>query len=281
MRPRFDVPRLAAGRHRVRLPLRRQPVRALPAPLRRERAARSADRRQGRRGARATARAATSSSLGAGERRSASRASSSSTARASAACSIEEAFEDRLRGLVALAAVRPRRRRALRIRAPAAALHAFHGAQRRLAVAHPAAAPDRQRLCVLQPIHQRRRSRARRCSPTWTASGWPSHAPLQVRDRHAAQGMEQQLRRHRPVERLPGAAGVDQHPAHPERRSRGCSSFFPTSVPSEPDIAEYNRLMRARVRAHPRLRDLALPRPAARRRAALALLPRDEHPGDA
>ena len=36
-----------------------------------------------------------------------------------------------------------------------AALHAFHGAQRRLAVAHSAAAPHRQRLRVLQPLHQR------------------------------------------------------------------------------------------------------------------------------
>ena len=39
------------------------------------------------------------------------------------------------------------------------ALYAFHGANGRLAMAHSAAASHRQRLCLLQRIHQRRRSR--------------------------------------------------------------------------------------------------------------------------
>ena len=39
------------------------------------------------------------------------------------------------------------------------ALHALHRARGRLAVAHPAAASHRQWLRVLQPVHQRRRSR--------------------------------------------------------------------------------------------------------------------------
>ena len=48
-----------------------------------------------------------------------------------------------LRRLDALAALRPRRRRALRKRGSAAAVHASHRARGRLAVAHSAAAPNR------------------------------------------------------------------------------------------------------------------------------------------
>ena len=44
---------------------------------------------------------------------------------------------------------------------PVASLYARHGAQRRLAVANSAAAPRRQRLCLLQRLYQRRRSRVR------------------------------------------------------------------------------------------------------------------------
>ena len=58
---------------------------------------------------------------------------------------------DRLRGLDALAALRSRGRRALRERTePLAALHPRDRAQGRLAVAHPAAAPHRQRLRLFE-----------------------------------------------------------------------------------------------------------------------------------
>ena len=98
---------------------------------------------------------------------------------------IEQALQDRLRGLDALAALRPRHRRALRVARPAHALHPLHRAQRRLAVAHSAAAPHRQRPCVLQPLHQRRRGRARRCWPIWTASALAEPRAAALRDRQA------------------------------------------------------------------------------------------------
>jgi glucose/mannose transport system substrate-binding protein len=57
--------------------------------------------------------------------------------------------------------VRPRAGRALRVRRAAAAHDPRHRAQRGLAVAHPAAAPHRQRPHLLQPLHGRRRGAAR------------------------------------------------------------------------------------------------------------------------
>ena len=86
-----------------------------------------------------------------------SRATCSSTARVSAACSssrrLHAGYEDWSR----VAALRPRHRRALRARRRDHALHALDRARSRLAVAHSAAAPHRQWLRVLQPVHQRRR----------------------------------------------------------------------------------------------------------------------------
>ena len=77
--------------------------------------------------------------------------------RAGAACG--------LRGLERMAALRPRARRALRTRRGHHAVHTLHRARGRLAVAHSAAAPHRQWLCLLQPVHQRRRSREPAAEP--------------------------------------------------------------------------------------------------------------------
>ena len=63
----------------------------------------------------------------------------------------------RPRRLDALAALRRRDRPADRKRGPAGALHARHGARRRLAMADPAAAPRRQRHRLLQPQPRARR----------------------------------------------------------------------------------------------------------------------------
>jgi hypothetical protein len=58
------------------------------------------------------------------------------------------------------------------------ALHALDRARRRLAVAHPAAAPGRQRLRVLEPVHQRGRGHRHLQGPTSRASRWPSRKML-------------------------------------------------------------------------------------------------------
>ena len=65
----------------------------------------------------------------------------------------------RLRGLERLAALRSRDGRALRAHRRHHAVHTLHRARSGLAVAHPAAAPHRQRLRLLQPVHERRRGR--------------------------------------------------------------------------------------------------------------------------
>ena len=84
--------------------------------------------------------------------------------------------EDRLRGLVALAALRPRPGGAERPHRRPGPLHPRHRPRRRLAVAHPAPAPHRQRHGLLQRLHGRGRGRRRRCSPTWRARRWPIRA---------------------------------------------------------------------------------------------------------
>ena len=91
-----------------------------------------------------------------------------------------------------------------------------HGHGRRLAVAHPAAAPHRQWPCLFQRAYERRRGRRRCCSPISIAVPLadPRHAPL----RHRAsrkQRVEPQRHRHRPGQRLPRTARIDQHPPDP------------------------------------------------------------------
>ena len=105
----------------------------------------------------------------------ASKATCSSTARASAALLIGEAMGVGYRRLVALAAVRPRAGGAVR-RASARSRPYTQSIARtgRLAMAHPAAAPHRQRPCLLPRIHQRGRGAATCCSPISTASRSPS-----------------------------------------------------------------------------------------------------------
>ena len=83
-----------------------------------------------------------------------------------------------------------------------------------LAVAHPAPASHRQRPCLLQRLHQRRRGgrdAARR--PRWRAAGRSARAALQGRP--PPRRLAAQRHRDRPVERLPRTAGIDQHPPHP------------------------------------------------------------------
>ena len=102
---------------------------------------------------------------------------------------IEETLQVGLRGLVALAAVRPRPRGADRERAGQSdAVHPFDRAGVRLAVAHPAPAPDRQWPCLLERLYQRgarrrsasrnrRHQAARRAAPA-QVQGRPAEEPV-------------------------------------------------------------------------------------------------------
>ncbi len=89
---------------------------------------------------------------------------------------IEEALATGYEDWTPLAALRPRDGRALRARRRLHALHALDRARRRLAMAHPAAAPHRQRLCVLQPASSATTRPRRRCSPISTGKRLPSRA---------------------------------------------------------------------------------------------------------
>ena len=262
--------RLAAGRHRLRLPFRRQPLRALPAPLRRG-ARRETHRRQGRRGARDGASGDIAGLvLASGQRVEGEFFVDCSGFRGAAH---RGGVQDRLRGLVALAAVRPRRRRALRVardqllpytRSTARSA----GWQWRIPLQHrigngyvfcsrfisedEAAATllanlDGEALAEPRALQfvtgMRRKAWHRNCVAIGLSSGFLE--PLESTSIHLIQ------------------SGISR-----------LLHFFPTSVPSEPDIDEYNRLMR---REFEHIRDfvtLHYHAPAARRRAALALLPR-------
>lgn len=145
-------PGLAAGRHRLCLPFRRQPVCALPA--RAGRAARSAAHRRQDRWRQAARRRRLYRIGDAGKRPGSRWRIVHRLFRLPRAADRADA-ENRLCGLVALAAMRPRHGRALRRRGADRTVHAFHRPHGRLAVAHPAAAPHRQWLCIFEPAYQR------------------------------------------------------------------------------------------------------------------------------
>ena len=123
----------------------------------------------------------------------------------------------RLRGLVALAVLRQRGRAADRVRRAGDSLHALDRARSRLAVAHSAAAPRRQRHGVLQPLPRRRCRPSKRCWPTSKARCSPSRASSSSGPGQRRQTWKKQLHRHRPGQRLHRAAGIDQHPPDPAR----------------------------------------------------------------
>ncbi len=116
-----------------------------------------------------------------------------------------------LRRLVALAALRSRTRGAVDPRRGAASLYARDRAILGLAVAHSAAASDRQRPRLLQPIHQRRRSE-RNAAEEPAGRGARRSAAAALHDRHAQEDLEPQCRRDRAFRRLHGAARVHEHP---------------------------------------------------------------------
>ncbi len=142
--------------------------------------------------------------------------------------------EGRLRGLVALAAVRPRPGRAVRIGRAAAAVHPRHRAQRRLAMAHPAAAPHRQRPYLLQRSSSSEDEAARMLlgQPRRQAAG--RSAPAEVHHRPAQEVLEQERGGGRPVQRLSGAAGIHQHPPDPDRGLAPASLLSATRVRRRP-----------------------------------------------
>ena len=124
-------------------------------------------------------------------------------------------------------------------------------------MAHPVAAPHRQWPRVLQPLHQRRRSRRRSCSPISTARRWPNRACC-ASPPAARKVWNQELRRHRPRGGLPRAARIHQHPPDPDRHHAPAQPVSRIAASHRARVDEFNRLAHGRIRAHPRLHGPAL-----------------------
>jgi tryptophan halogenase len=139
-------------------------------------------------------------------------------------------------------------------------------AQGRLAMAHPAAAPDRQRLC-LQLAAISEDEAAATCSPTSTASdGRAAHDPLQDR------------RRSKTWVRNVVAIGLSSGFIEPlestsihliQTAITGSSTLLPAGEISDATRDDYNRAHGVRDGAHPRLHHPPLSRQRTRRRAVL------------
>src|SRR5690606_37166517 len=178
-------------------------------------------------------------------------------------------------GLVAVAPVRPRRGDALHARDEGdRALHPRYRAPRRLAVAHSAAAPDRQRLRVLERVHFRGRGlrRARRQRRGRAAR---RAAPAALPRRPPQAFVEPQRDRRRPLERLPRAAriGLDLPCADGDHLP---DRTVPAGGPDRP--ARPRRIQppdRHGIRPGARLPDPPLPRDRARRFRVLEPRPHD------
>ena len=220
-------PRRRRVAHQLRLSLRRQ--RCTPASCAGSPRARGVKRIEGKIDERRAARARRlHRGADAANRASGSRATCSSTAPAFAALLIEQTLQGRLRGLERTGC-RATARVAVQTEIVGAgdALHPRDRARCGLALAHPAAASRRQRPRLLQRISVGRRGAAQAAGAA--IEGEPLHRaaadPLQ--DRPAPQGLEQELRRDRPRQRLRRAARIDQHPPDPDRRVTRLMQLFP------------------------------------------------------
>src|SRR5579883_1818238 len=166
-----------------------------------------------------------------------------------------------------------------RERRPADAVHPRQRAHRRLAVAHSAAAPHRQRLRLFERIPLRRRGRGDAARPS-RRPGAGRAAAAALRHRPPAQVLEQERGRDRAVQRLHGAARIDQHPSDPGEH-RAADQLLPRCRLQRPADRALQPPVGVRVGAHPRFPDPALPRHRTRRHAVLELLPHHVDPADA
>ena len=261
----------AAGRDQLRLPLRCRAVRKIPAPLLRS-ARHQARRGQDQGSAARTGESGFIESLvlqsGAGRRR---RPVHRLHRIPRAAHRADP--EDRVRGLVALAAVRQRRGRADRAHRTRAAVHALDRARCGLALVHSAAASRGQWTGVQQPAYladdeakeellrpsTARRSRSRACS-----SSRPDAAARYGTRTCVALGL---------CERLHRAARVDQHPPDDGRRDAAACTCFRSAASTTRWSTQYNEAVARRNGEDARLRRAALPRDQRDDSAVLAPLP--------
>ena len=236
--------RLPARPVQLRLSFRRQPLRPLPAQLRR------AARRAG------GSKARSSTSKLRGERR---------LRRSGDACrrpADRRRAVHRLLGLPRpadragarrpvtrtgpLAAVRPRDRRA--VRATPDRPIPFTRVDRASTAGWQWRIPLQHRMgnghVYSSALHRRRRSRAGPARRTSRASRSPSRARCAFTTGPAQAALEPQRRRARPVERLRRAAGIDQHPPDPGRH-RAAAQLFPDKRFNPLERDEYNRRMQS------------------------------------
>ena len=150
---------------------------------------------------------------------------------------IGDAARRRLRTLEQVADLRSRTCRSMRERLAAHPLRAVHDALGRLAMAHPAAAQDRQWLCLFVGLRQRRRSSGIVAVQSGRrAAGRP--AACSLRSGSARKGLGEECRRDRAFVRIPGATGIDEHPPDPDRHPQA-----PGAVPRDRILAAgYQRI---------------------------------------
>src|SRR5205085_572913 len=138
----------------------------------------------------------------------------------------------------------------------AAYLRSYAEARGRVAMAHSAAAPHRQRLRLLERLHRGRRSSGHPDEQSRRARA-DRAAETQVYHRHAQEVLEPQLRGGGTRERLHGAARVDQHLHDPVRYRAAHQPDAGPGLQSSADRA-LQQAGGVRVRAYPRLSDPAL-----------------------
>ena len=133
-----------------------------------------------------------------------------------------------------------------------------------LAMAHPAAAPHRQRPCLLQRASPATTRPRRHLLANLDGEARRRAAPLRFTTGRRKRAWSRNCRRDRPGERLPRAAGIDQHPSDPVGH-RAADQAAPRAARRRRAARRIQSPDRLRDRTHPRLPHPPLSRERPRR----------------